>query len=123
MITVVNKYKGGIGQYIGRGSPLGNPYSHMKGTKAQVVVATREEAIARYRRWFAEQCYFNKPEIIRELQRLLTLAKEGDLNLVCFCAPQSCHGDVIKEFLENNLKMESKQTQTIHSTFSFDIEA
>lgn len=31
--------------YIGRGSPWGNPFSHMPNSKAKSIVATREEAI------------------------------------------------------------------------------
>ena len=40
------KYKG-HGEYIGRPSPLGNPYSHLnKGTLAKYQVATRDKAVA-----------------------------------------------------------------------------
>jgi hypothetical protein len=33
---------------------------------------------------------------------LLELYKEkGKLELVCWCNPLACHGDIIKEYLEN----------------------
>lgn len=105
-ITVVNKYHTSEGEYIGRGTPLGNPFSHMTGTKAQVIVATREEAVGKYKEWLSRKIRAKDPEILAELNRLLVLARRGDLKLKCFCAPKDCHGDVIKEFLEAQLKAE-----------------
>ncbi len=43
--------------YIGRPSKWGNPFSHKSGTLAQFRVATREEAVARYREWFPQQSH------------------------------------------------------------------
>ena len=31
------------------------------------------------------------------------LSKNKDMQLICFCAPSSCHGDIIKEYLEEQL--------------------
>lgn len=103
MIKVVNKHwhkPTPNDVYIGRGSPFGNPYSHMKGTKAEHIVATREEAIEKYRTWFNEQLKTNI--ILSELLNVMlsTVLKGNDLNLVCYCAPMPCHGEVIKECLE-----------------------
>lgn len=103
MIKVVNQYKTGVGEYIGRGNPLGNPFTHQQGTLAKTIVATREEAVTRYRTWLIEQIQENNPAVVRELLRLLEIAKHGDLYLRCFCAPKACHGDVIKECLEHFL--------------------
>lgn len=105
-IEVVNTYHTKEGEYIGRGTPLGNPFSHMKGTKAQHIVSSREEAVAKYRDWLLKQLMEKNGEIINELNRLLMLARQGNLKLRCFCAPKSCHGDVIKEYLEAQLKNE-----------------
>lgn len=104
MITVVNKYHTDEGEYIGRPSPLGNPYSHMAGTTAQFKVASREVAVAKYRPWLYDQIYEQNWAVINELNRLLDLARKGDLKLRCFCSPKACHGDVIKEFLEAQLR-------------------
>lgn len=51
MITVVNKYRHKptpLDVYIGRGSVLGNKFTHIKdrSTKASVIVNTRQESIA-----------------------------------------------------------------------------
>jgi hypothetical protein len=100
-INVVNKHHGASGEYIGRGSPLGNPFSSKTGTKAQVVVKDRETAVAAYRDWLNEKIRVMNRPVIEELNRLHALAKQGELNLVCFCAPKACHGDVIKDILLN----------------------
>lgn len=106
MITVINKYqKPNSGEYIGRGSPLGNPYNHMPGTKAQFMVGSREEAVAHYESWLEVQIREKNRAVLMELYRLLQLAMKGDLELRCFCAPKRCHGDVIKRVLEEQLKM------------------
>lgn len=81
-------------QYIGRGSPLGNPFIIGRD-------GDRAEVIAKYERWFYNQLLSNH-SMRRELRRLASLADRGDLVLGCFCAPQSCHGDIIKAYLEAN---------------------
>lgn len=93
------------GEYIGRGSPLGNPYSHQEGTTALYKVATREEAIEKYRIWLHEQIEKHNFKVIEELDRLTYKAiSEGSLKLRCYCKPLDCHGDVIKEYLEGAIE-------------------
>lgn len=103
MIRIVNKHwhkPTPNDVYIGRGSPFGNPYSHMDNTKAEHKVSTREEAIAKYREWF-EHARLNEPVLAAMLNEMKRAHLEGhDLNLVCYCAPARCHGEVIKEYLE-----------------------
>lgn len=101
-IQVVNKYKHTPTPhdiYIGRGSPLGNSYSHMDNTKAEHKVATREEAIEKYSEWL-ERARMNNPLINNYLDKIADLAKDNEVCLVCFCKPQACHGDVIKKLIE-----------------------
>lgn len=86
---VVNRRKEPFDVYIGRGSRWGNPFSHKGGTWAKEVVATREEAIRRYREWLMTQ-----PDLIRALPTL-----KGQ-TLGCWCKPLSCHGDVLAELAE-----------------------
>lgn len=81
--------------YIGRRSPWGNPYSHQVGTTAQHKVATREEAVAMYEHVVTKhlretpgfRAHFLNPLIGKDL--------------VCFCAPASCHGDVLLRLANN----------------------
>lgn len=87
-------------EYIGRGSPLGNPYSHMDGTTAQHKVESREAAVAAYRPWLEAQIGDGNDAVIEELDRLAALAMEqGFLNLRCYCSPAPCHGEIIRDVL------------------------
>jgi hypothetical protein len=76
--------------YIGRPSKWGNPYTHLEleATEATFKVASRQEAIDKYREYL-----LNNPELLESLSEL-----EGK-TLGCWCKPKSCHGDVIVELL------------------------
>ncbi|RUV66725.1 MULTISPECIES: DUF4326 domain-containing protein [unclassified Mesorhizobium] len=65
--------------YIGRPSKWGNPFVIGRD-------GSREEAIEKYRAWLASQ-----PELLDALDEL------RGRDLVCWCAPQGCHGDVLIE--------------------------
>jgi hypothetical protein len=104
MINVVNikthvKKAGETDIYIGRGSVLGNPFSHKTGTLAEVVCASREEAIEKYKSYFEEQIKDADGKFINELRRIYVLSRQTDVNLMCFCYPLACHGNIIKDFL------------------------
>jgi GH15 family glucan-1,4-alpha-glucosidase len=85
MPKVLNKYKDSIGPgdvYIGRGSKWGNPYVIGEdGNRAQV--------IEKYSRYLDQH-----PELIQAAKTEL----KGK-NLVCFCKPQACHGDILMEIV------------------------
>lgn len=66
--------------YIGRPTKWGNPFVVGKD-------GTREEVIAKYRDWLTK-----KKDLV-EFARCELAGK----NLVCFCAPKACHGDVLIE--------------------------
>lgn len=80
---VLNKHRHGIPAgvvYIGRPSKWGNPFAIGKdGSRAKV--------IQRYRAWFESQ-----PDLIQAVRREL-----AGIDLVCFCSPAPCHGDVLLE--------------------------
>jgi hypothetical protein len=86
--------------YVGRampgrveGSALGNPFKLTRND-------TRETVIARYKEWLWAQMNDPTSEARAELHRLAARALEGDLYLACWCAPLSCHADVIKSAIE-----------------------
>lgn len=83
---VVHCKRGHFDVYIGRPSKWGNPFSHLASDKtiAQFLVASREEAIARYEEWLLAQ-----PELVAALPEL-----RGKV-LGCWCAPKPCHGEVL----------------------------
>lgn len=98
MINVVNKraHKPSAGdEYVGRPSPLGNPFSHLAVSIAKYQCATRDESIAKFAVWLDEQLKSDTPAR-REIERLQAKWHEtGTLTLVCWCKPASCHGDII----------------------------
>lgn len=75
--------------YIGRGSIFGNPFSHLENSKAIYKVSSRQEAINRYRSWILTQ-----PQILEKLPTL-----KGK-RLGCYCAPDSCHGEILVDLCE-----------------------
>jgi hypothetical protein len=95
--TVVNKRFDEYQVYIGRGSIFGNPWTHLNlgTTKAQYQCKTREESIELYRDYFLDKVK-NDPKFKLEVEKLRGKA------LGCFCAPLSCHGDIIAEYLNGH---------------------
>lgn len=89
MITIVNrKIYRGESIYIGRPSVLGNPFRiGPDGDRPTVLV--------KYRRWLWNEIQ-RRGLVFEEVQRLAELAEKDDLILGCWCAPQPCHGAVLK---------------------------
>lgn len=81
--------------YIGRGSPWGNPFTHLplSRTKAQFQVATEEESMTSYEAWLRERLA-KEPQLRRQLLKL-----DGH-ELVCYCNPRPCHGDILIKLIE-----------------------
>ena len=97
-MTVVNKrthVKTDNDVYIGRGSIWGNPY--IIGKTYEGHVGTRENVIALYR-------IYIKGEISRSMEMKDKLMELDGKNLVCYCSPKACHGDVLEELIEEALK-------------------
>lgn len=102
MITVVNqktiRNTDVTGNYIGRkhpeftvASPLANPYKIGRD-------GTREEVIAKYRRWLWKEMRNRAGAAYRELVRLVQLEMTGEnVILICWCKPGFCHGDILVE--------------------------
>ena len=93
MITVGNKQHGAKGIYVGRPSPLGNPFPLLR-------EAERAAVIHDYEDWLAEQLLDPRSAVSIEMSRLAALARTQDICLVCFCAPKACHADIIKRTIE-----------------------
>lgn len=70
--------------YIGRPSKWGNPFVIGRG-------GSREDVIASYEHWIMDQ-----PQLLASVGEL------RDKILVCFCAPQACHGDVLARIANTN---------------------
>lgn len=103
-ITVVNKYKHSPTEhdyYIGRGSPLGNKFTHLASVYPDVQrVATRDLACDLHAESFTKELVTHKEKLVMFLaMAYAVLQLDHEINLVCFCSPQRCHGQHIKEML------------------------
>ena len=97
--------------YIGRGSILGNPYSHIKDRKTKAIYEAkdRDDAIDKYSHYF-DLMYGSNKAFTQAIDEIFEVYKSGDdVFLGCFCKPLRCHGDVIKEKLEKRLIKEKIQ--------------
>ena len=102
MICVVNKHRHDTSNndfYIGGGSPLGNPFyfGESNHAQAQFKVANLEEAIISYESYLTDAILSGHVAICNALNELIIRRLTGKpANIVCFCKPKPCHGDVIK---------------------------
>lgn len=103
-IVVVNKHHGHTVDdrtiYIGRPSLLGNPFT-IEGKQ------TRTAVLKNYTRWLEWKIEMGNAEVVAELDRIASLVLDDSglpVKLLCFCAPQACHGDVLKRVIEQAIK-------------------
>ncbi len=77
------------GFIVARPSPLGNPFKiGIDGDRAQV--------IGKYRIWF--KTALRDDERVRSVVEKITVeASRGDITLLCHCAPEACHAEVIAD--------------------------
>ena len=97
-IYIGSKHHGihsGIVVYCGRPSILQNPYVIGKH-------GNRNEVCDLYQKDFARLVKIEGP-FRNEVIRLYKLAKTIDITLLCFCTPNRCHCDTIKNFLNIQL--------------------
>lgn len=67
--------------YIGRGTPLGNPFT---------VAEHGLDALDLYRRWLWDRIKARDRAVLQALRSITARH-----HLVCSCAPRPCHGDVV----------------------------
>lgn len=73
---------------IDRGhSPLANPFRLENESQ-------REACLERYRQWLWQQMQTPSSREAAEIDRLAALVKEGDITILCWCAPKICHGQI-----------------------------
>jgi len=95
-ITVRNKKNWtGDGFYVGRPSPLANPF---KLTDEEL----RPIVLQRYGAMLKNAIQKRDRPIISALQIIEAyLIEHGKCNLICYCSPKPCHADIIKQVLLN----------------------
>lgn len=97
---------------VSRPNIFGNPYTHIKNkeTKAQVKVATREEAIRLYDPYFDKMLESEDEvgDLFRaEWDRMYDAYKKYDeIYIGCYCKlDEDCHGDIIrKKLIQRSMK-------------------
>ena len=82
--TVVNIRHEPCEVFIGRPSRWGNPWSIGKD-------GNRRQVIAKYREWIKTQ-----PHLLTQVKNL------KGRKLGCFCAPQMCHGDILRALADGD---------------------
>lgn len=98
MITIRNKHSyHGDGFYVGRPTPLGNPFEIGKD-------GNREEVIQKYQEWLSEEMDKQGPAMNFFVNLFEELVKTGELNLICWCDPKGCHAEIIRDFLVEAIK-------------------
>ena len=88
-MTVLNRYKDKIPKgavYIGRGSKWGNPFIIGKH-------GNRDEVCEKYNNYL-------KYSIRRGIFKIEELALLYGKDLVCFCAPERCHGHSLEKAID-----------------------
>lgn len=92
--------------YVGRPSPLGNPYAVGRD-------GTREEVIAKYAAWLDDQLAIDPPApASRQLARLLAAARRHEaILLTCWCAPERCHAEVIRDLIRDLLDPDARRRE------------
>ena len=90
-IENIKTYKGD-GWPIHRPSPLGNPFRVDSKTTLDMV-------IQKYREWLKERLLTVNPTSKAFNIVLDDYRKNGTTTLICFCAPNRCHGEVIRDLI------------------------
>lgn len=88
-MKILNKYTDKLTEnsvYIGRGTKWGNPFRIG-------IDGTRTEVIEKYRIYL-----LNNPQLIKEAKEELS-----GKDLICFCSPKQCHGEVLRDYVEDKL--------------------
>lgn len=92
------KYNDNILQVrVDRKSPLGNPF--VMSDESQ-----RDSVCDLYEKYFLRKIEHKVEPFCDELERLISLANETDIRLMCWCSPKRCHAETIRDWILNNEK-------------------
>lgn len=84
--------------YVGRPTPLGNPWTLPKGEDPGAT-------LDKYKAWLNLQWTTQNSVVVKALKDLAQIYIErGELTLACWCAPNPCHADVIAAAVEAIIK-------------------
>ena len=89
---------------VDRSSPLGNPFPMRNASKVIDLNMERNRVCDAYKIMF-NQAHESGANIdmVHETTRLVQIYKQhGKLRLFCWCAPQRCHAETIKTYIEES---------------------
>lgn len=98
--------------YVGRPSPLGNPFP-IKKSKFSTKIYSLEESLDLYKKWLWNELKNKgaKSDATKALVALAKLSKTEDITLVCWCVDENengaCHAKIIRgaiQWLNNGKK-------------------
>lgn len=101
-IVNIHDYNGEY-YYVGRGSPLGNPFSDKPSKFDVMKTGSRKESIEKYKEWIEERLLYNTPQRRAIEECVNILISRNKIVLGCFCKPKPCHAEVISEILMNKV--------------------
>jgi hypothetical protein len=109
---VVGRRKGPNAYYIGRPSPLGNPFAMRDQSQAE-----RDRVCEEFEKDFEKKLDEGDPAIEAALADIMEqtrrAAARGEyVTLACFCAPKRCHGDTIRREVIRRLEKEKRIEDT-----------
>lgn len=101
--------------YGQRDSILANPFKADKDTSRDMAIAQYEEWL---RGWLASFKSWQSLQV-RNIRRMV--ANQGSVDLVCWCAPEACHADIVAKYvldpgLEAGLREEAARRTKEDST-------
>ena len=93
--------------YVGRPTPLGNPYSHLDDVPNTTKVDTVDEAVRLYALWLDAKLVEGDVGVRNKLNLLYSIAKRNTIYLECWCMDEikpskrdhACHTTVIRDKL------------------------
>jgi hypothetical protein len=101
-ISIVDVQEQNCDVFIGRKKNkkyhFGNPFSHIPNANA-IIMNSREDSVAAFALWITGYGYTDIEQDRRKwiLDNLQSLEEQS---LGCFCAPLLCHGEVLKDIVE-----------------------
>ena len=94
MAKVLNKRVHGVPKgavYVGRPSKFGNPFTIGRD-------GSREEVIQKFEAWLFVADENSSPPMLITIDDLRSLRGE---DLVCWCAPEACHAQILMKYIPN----------------------
>lgn len=105
-LVILNKHHGAKvtdrNFYVGRNSPLGNPYPITE-------TRSRETVIKDYETWLIDKIQAGDRAVLKKLNDIADKVLDGTnkpVGLICFCAPHRCHSEIIRKVINTTIKGE-----------------